>query len=32
MRIVLVMEDDANLGGVLNTCKNLMDVRRIEIE
>jgi hypothetical protein len=32
MRIVLEMEEDANLNGVLKTCKNLMDVKRIEIE
>lgn len=32
MRIVLDMEEDANLEGVLKTCKNLQDVNRIEIE
>lgn len=33
MRIVLVMEDDADLRGVLKLCKNMVKgVKRIEIE
>lgn len=32
MNIVLVMNEDADLKAVLNTCKNLKDVQRIEID
>ena len=32
IRVVLEMEEDANLQGVLNTCRNLSGVNRVEIE